>query len=187
MITSQPTWQKTHWNGDTWARNDFFSPSNPTSDRLAGWEILIHHWRLSWFLLIAISGILTATPELVIDALGDVRHFFRHWLAFDYWLLLKLNLCCLWCWSSSVWTLILSLRADWGKDSRVPNLHMCEELQNLKWLQQNNEHCVKLPRPLLPQFDTTAAAQLVFKLTASVWGWRTVGAETWGHNRAQGQ
>lgn len=122
----------TYWNSSAQAGNDFLPKSQRFPDVLAEWEMLIHHRRLSWYLLIKVSARLTGTPVLVIDVLYDVSHFSQAGidclLSGGFWL----RWICVVCNSEARtvgWCCPWGLTG--GTASPVPNPEMCEELQNL--------------------------------------------------------
>ena len=89
----------------------------------------------------------------------------------DWWLLLKPE-CVLFVIPKQHCGVTLPLRPAWATASPVPNPGMCEELQNLKWPQNNHERCAKPPRhiPPLQSANTVTEARMVFKVTAFLFG-----------------
>lgn len=180
----------TYWNGSTQAGNDFFPNSQRFPDMLAGWEMLIHHRRLSWYLLIKVSASLTGTPVLEIDVLYDVSHFLLAGidciLSGGFWLR--------WIWvACNSEAVSIGWCCPWGLTGAQPPLSLIlrcvRNYKNLKCPQQKWKLCVKPLRHRSPlqSANTVTEVRRVFKVTMFWLEWKAVWTESCSRGRAQGQ
>lgn len=134
--------------------------------------------RVRWYLLIAVSAALTDTPVLVIDEVYDVRH----WLAFDWWLLLEINVVVLFVILKHHCKVMLPLRPDWSTAPPVSLIWGCVRNYNiLKWPQQNPRSSSY--RSPLQSANMVTETQPVFKVTVFCLEWRAARTESCSHSK----